>query len=158
VDDDYRSFLRGELDAWRDRNPRAVAFLRSLDHVAALARPAITITLAVSGWVVAGDLVVQAAGHTAVELAREAAITGGITAGGEAVVSTTGEGVRHAAGRLFRRLQALYAQHRAAWLAGWLERELLGGLLTELREGAEVPQHPAFVRVEETLDRLRALA
>lgn len=158
VDDDYRAFLRAELDAWRERNPRAVIFLRSLDHAAALARPAITITLAVSGWVVAGDLAIQAAGHTAVELAREAAITGGITVGGEAVVSTTSEGVRQAAGRLFGRLQAQYAQRRATWLAQWLERELLGDLLAELRQGAEVPQSEAFVRVEERLEQLRESA
>lgn len=155
VDDDYRVFLREELNAWRERNPRAVVFLRSLDHAAALARPAITITLAVSGWVVAGDLAIQAAGHTAVELAREAAITGGITVGGEAVVSTTSEGVRQAAGRLFGRLQAQYAQRRAAWLAQWLERELLGDLLAELRQGAEVPQGAAFLRVEAGVARLR---
>jgi hypothetical protein len=154
VDDDYRVFLRAELDAWRERNPRAVVFLRSLDHAAALARPAITITLAVSGWVVAGDLAIQAAGHTAVELAREAAITGGITVGGEAVVSTTGEGVRQAAGRLFGRLQTQYAQRRATWLAQWLERELLGDLLAELRQGAEVPESEAFRRVEEQLEEL----
>jgi hypothetical protein len=155
VDDDYRAFLRAELDTWKDRNPRAVTFLKSLDHVAALARPAITITLAVSGWVLASDLVIQAAGHTAVELAREAAITGGITAGGEAVVSTTSEGVRQAAGRLFGRLQSQYAQRRAAWLAQWLERELLGNLLAELRRGAEVPRRAAFHRVEACLAGLR---
>ncbi|MCX7427454.1 MAG: GTPase domain-containing protein, partial [Planctomycetia bacterium] len=34
VDDDYRAFLRGELDAWKQANPRAVRFLHSLDHVA----------------------------------------------------------------------------------------------------------------------------
>src|SRR5690606_40025539 len=43
VDDDYRKFLRAELDQWSTDNPRAVALLRSLDHVAALARPAITV-------------------------------------------------------------------------------------------------------------------
>ena len=81
IDDDYREFLRCELDAWRQANPRAIRFLQSLDNVAAVARPAITVSLAVSGWVVAGDLVsqaaVQAAGHTAGELATEAAIAGG---------------------------------------------------------------------------------
>lgn len=160
VDDDYRAFLRAELDAWRESSPRVVRFLRSLDHVAALARPAITISLAVSGFVLAGDLVGQAAvhavGHTAGELATEAAIAGGITGGGEAVVSTAGEGVRQAAGRLFGRLQSRYAQQRADWLAQWLERELLGELLAELRSGAEVSQSAAFGRVEAALDALRA--
>jgi hypothetical protein len=148
VDDDYRQFLWSELDAWRQSNPRAVTFLRSLDHVAAIARPAITVSLAVSGWVLAGDLVghvaVQAAQQTAGHLATEAVIAGGIAGGGEALVSSTGEGVRQAAGRLFVRIQSRYAQQRAEWLAGWLERELLGELLAELRHGAEVPQSPPF--------------
>jgi len=158
VDDDYRQFLRAELDAWRDASPRAVAFLRSLDHVAAIARPAITVSLAVSGWILAGDLVghaaVEAAQQTAGHLATEAVIAGGITGGGEALVSGTSEGVRQAAGRLFGRLQARYAQQRAAWLAAWLERELLGELLAELRTGAEVPRSAEFGEVERLLASL----
>ena len=155
VDDDYRGFLRAELDAWKDANPGVIRFLRSLDHVAALARPAITITLAVSGFVLAGDLVgqaaVQVAGQTAGHLATEAAIAGGITGGGEAVVSTASEGMRHAAARLFARLQSRYAQQRAGWLARWLEHELLCGLLGELRFGAQLPESREFRRVEESL-------
>jgi hypothetical protein len=156
VDDDYRRFLRDELDGWKDRNPRAMTLLRSLDQMAAIARPAITITLAVGGGVLADHIVVQAAGHTAVELAKEAAITGGITAGGEAIVGSTTEGLRQTSARLFRRLQSQYAQRRAAWLAQWLENELLGGLLGELRQGAGVPASREFVRVEECLDSLLA--
>jgi hypothetical protein len=154
VDEDYRRFLCRELDAWRTANPRAVRFLRSLDHVVAVARPAITVALVVTGWGVAGDLVGHA-GHVAGELAAEAAIAGGITGGGEALVSTTAEGVRQAAGQLFRRLQALYAQQRAGWLANWLNEELLGELLADLRHGAEAPESPEFVAVEESLVELR---
>jgi hypothetical protein len=130
-----------------------------LDHVAAVARPAITVSLAVSGWVLAGGLVghvaMQAAQQTAGHLATEAVITGGITGGGEVLVNTTGEGIRQAAGRLFGRLQSRYAQQRAAWLAGWLERELLGQLLADLRQGAEAPHAPAFVGVQAAIERLR---
>ena len=126
------------------RVPRAVRFLQSLDHAAALARPAITVALFFTGLHLAGDMVgqaaAQAASATAGHLATEAAIAGGITGGGEALVSTTSEGVRQAAGRLFGRLQSRYAQQRAAWLAEWLERELLGDLLADLRRGAEVPE------------------
>jgi hypothetical protein len=158
VDDDYRRFLWAELDAWRQSSPHAVGFLRSLDHVAAVARPAITISLAVSGWMLAGDLVghvaVQAAQQTAGHLATEAVIAGGIAGGGEALVSTTSEGVRQAAGRLFLRIQARYAQQRAEWLAAWLERELLGDLLAELRGGAEVPHSAAFAAVTAALGEL----
>jgi hypothetical protein len=155
IDDHYRTFLRAELDDWRSSNPRAVLFLQSLDHAAALARPAITVALFFTGLHFAGDIVgqaaAQAAGATAGHLAAEAAIAGGITGGGEALVSTTGEGVRQAAGRLFIRLQARYAQQRAAWLARWLECELLGDLLADLRRGAEVPREPAFQKIESLL-------
>ncbi|HID76436.1 MAG TPA: hypothetical protein EYP56_10615, partial [Planctomycetaceae bacterium] len=48
VDEDYRRFLFAELDAWKEDNPRAVRFLRSVDHVAAIARPAITVALVVT--------------------------------------------------------------------------------------------------------------
>jgi len=159
VDDDYRAFLRGELDAWRRANPGAVRFLRSLDHMAAIARPAITVSLAVSGWIVAGDLVshaaVQAVGQTAGNLATEAAIAGGIAGGGEALVSTTSEGVRHAAARLFTRLQARYAQGRATWLARWLDEELLGDLLADLRRGVEVVRSDEFRTAEKMMGLLR---
>ena len=114
LDDDYRRTLRAELDAWGRENPRAVSFLQSLDHAAAIARPAITVVLLVTGTFVGGEVVgqtaVHLAGHTAGNLAAEAAIAGGITVGGEAVVSATGEGVRQASARLFRRLQTRYAE------------------------------------------------
>jgi hypothetical protein len=159
VDEHYREFLGAELDAWRDSSPRAVRFLQSLDHAAALARPAITVALFFTGLHFAGDLAgqaaVQAAGATAGHLATEAAIAGGITGGGEALVSTTSEGVRQAAGRLFGRLQSRYARQRAAWLAEWLERELLGELLADLRRGAEVPKEKQFLDVESAIAGLK---
>ncbi|MEN6450090.1 MAG: GTPase [Thermoguttaceae bacterium] len=151
VDESYRDFLRTELNAWRGSNPRAVRFLQSLDHAAALARPALTVALFFTGLHFAGDLVGQVAANaataTAGHLAAEAAIAGGITGGGDALVSTTSEGVGQAAGRLFSRLQSRYAQQRARWLAEWLERELLGGLLADLRRGADVPEGAAFREV-----------
>ena len=130
VDEHYRAFLRGELDAWRDANPRAVRFLQSLDHAAALARPAITVALFFTGLHFAGDLAGQAAAHaagaTAGQLATEAAITGGITGGGEALVSTTSEGVRQAAGRLVRP-PAIPLHPAARPLAGRMARTRVAG-------------------------------
>jgi hypothetical protein len=161
LDDDYRTFLQGELDRWSEGNPGAVNLLRSLDHAAALARPAITVTLAVSGWILAGDVVGQAAAHvagqTASHLATEAVIAGGTTVGGEAVVSVTGEGVTQAAARLFRRLQLHYTEMRARWLANWLESEMLGNLLSPLRQGAEIVGSGPFREIELALDALRSI-
>jgi hypothetical protein len=160
LDDDYRATLRGELDRWGTENPRAVSFLQSLDHAAAIARPAITVVLLVTGTFVGSEMVGQTAlhlaGHTAGNLAAEAAIAGGITVGGEAVVTATSEGVRQTAARLFRRLQTSYAESRAKWLADWLDRELLGGLLADLRAGAELQHSPAFREAVSALAELRA--
>ncbi len=162
VDEDYRAFLCAELDAWRHERPGAVRVLQSLDQAAAIARPAISILLLVSGWHVAGNLVghvaAQAAGQTVTQFAGEAAITGGVAGGGEVLLSGASEGIGQAAARLFGRLQLRYAQQRAAWLAGWLEREFLGGLLAELRHGAEIPQSEPFRQVETSLAALRATA
>ena len=124
--------------------------------MAAIGRPLITLSFFVSGFAVADDLIVSVAGDAAAQLATEAAIAGGITGGGEALVSTTSEGVRHAAGRLFLRLQSRYAQQRAAWLAAWLEQELLGDLLSELRRGAEAPDAEPFREAVAALENLRA--
>ncbi|HEX3658659.1 MAG TPA: GTPase domain-containing protein [Pirellulales bacterium] len=155
MDEDYRKYVRGELDAWGRENPKAVAFLRSLDHVLALARPAVTVSLAVSGGILAGDVMGQAAaqvaGHTAGQLAAEAAITGGVTVGGEAAITATGQGLKHSAAVLFRRLQNRYAEQRARWLAGWLEHELLGDLLAKLRRGAQLAESPLVRDVEDSL-------
>ncbi|MDY0170562.1 MAG: GTPase [Thermoguttaceae bacterium] len=155
VDDDYRTFLRTELDAWREANPKAVLMLQSLDQAWALARPTITVALVVSSWGVA-DVLVGQAGHLAGELATELAVTGGLTGGGEAIVSGTTEGVGKAAARLFSRLQSQYAKKRAAWLAGWLADELLGGLLHELQRGAAVTDDAAFSQVVACSGRLLA--
>ena len=155
VDEDYRAFLRAELDAWRKANPKAVLMLQSLDQAWALARPSITVALVVSSWGVA-DVLVGQAGHLAGELATELAVTGGLTGGGEAIVSGTTEGVGKAAARLFSRLQLQYAKKRAGWLADWLGHELLGGLLDELRHGAAVAEDAAFGEVVACSDRLKA--
>jgi hypothetical protein len=147
VDDEYRRFLRQELEAWGTRNARGVRWLRSLDNAAAVARPAITVTLALSGWFVVV--------HSALNVAAETALGVGIPAGGEALVSVAGEGMTQAAAGLFGRLQTRYADDRARWLAAWLGRELLGDLVAELRRGAETPQSPPFVEAELALAALR---
>ena len=146
MDEDYRTDLRERARCLGPRNPKAVAFLRSLDHVLGIARPAVTVSLAVSGGILAGDVMGQAAaqlaGHTAGQLAAEAAITGGITVGGEAAITATGEGLKHSAGVLFRRLQNRYAELRARWLAGWLRAKLLGDLLPSFAAAPNWPTAP----------------
>jgi hypothetical protein len=155
VDEDYRAMLRGELDALKAGYPQVVRWFQHLDQAMAIARPAITVTLFVSGGVLAGELAGQAAmhaaGHLAGQVAADAAIATGIT---EAVVSTTGEGARQAAARLFRRLQTRFAEQRAQWLADFLEQQLLGDLLSELRRAANLPDSIEFRKVEAALQEV----
>ena len=71
---------------------------------------------------VLGQTLVHVAGQTAGEIATAVVVTGG----GEAAVGAAGTGLKHAAGQLFRRLQADHARRRAEQLTEIFERELLG--------------------------------
>ena len=162
VDEDYRQFLRAQLDDWWKSNPRVVRFLQSLDNAAAVARPVITITLFFTGLQfagkVVGDAAWQLAAQSAVHLATEAAIAGGTTAGGEVVATTTSAGIAQAAARLFTRLQHEYAQQRGQWLVDFLERELMGPLMDELRAAAAATDSPPFIMLCRTIEQLRRYA
>ncbi len=154
--EDFQKFVWSELDQWAEGNPRAVKFLRSVDNAAAIGRPAITVGLLLTGmvWTGVDQAVVQAAGGALTELAKDAVITTTVTGGGEAVVSMAGESVKQAAARLFARLQSGYARLRAGWLAGWLEREVLGELLTDVKRGAQVASSAEYQEAEEALSAL----
>jgi hypothetical protein len=155
VDEDYRAMLRAELDAMKAAYPRFTRWLETFDQAMAVARPAITVTLAVSGWVFAGDVVGQAAMHVAGNVGGHVVSEVVVAGGGEAIVAGSGEGVRQAAARLFGRLQARFAQKRAQWLADFLERDLLGNLLTELRQGAAIAESSEFKDVEQAAAELQ---
>ncbi len=155
VDDDYRAMLRSELDAMKAAFPRTTRWLQTFDQTMALARPALTVTLAVSGWVFAGDVVGQAAMHMVGQVAGHVASEVVVAGGGEAIVAGGGEGLRQAAARLLGRLQLRFAQKRAQWLADFLEDQLLGDLLAELRQGAAVAESIEFKEVEAAMAALK---
>jgi len=154
VDQGFRQFIREQLDAWEKQHPRAVRWLRSLDTLLAAARPAITVSLFFTGLHLAGETVGQLAGHGAMEIVVNTALAAGMTGGGEAVLTTSGQTARQTASRLLLSLQTQYVARRQQWLADWLQRELLAPLLSELRRGAQLPQHPAFVQIEQIRQQL----
>jgi len=158
VDDEFRAYIGQELERLEAEYPRAVGTMRSLDAAAAIARPAITVTLATTGILlpagdVLGQALVNAAGHTASEIAAAAVVTGG----GEAAMGAAGTGLKHGAARLFGRLQSQHAARRAAQLTEIFERELLGNLLVELDRGARLGGGPETARVQAAVDELRRL-
>ena len=103
---------------------------------------------------VLGQTLVHVAGQTAGEIATAVVVTGG----GEAAVGAAGTGLKHAAGQLFRRLQADHARRRAEQLTAIFELELLGALLDELAQGAALAESPAFREATEAANHLRRLA
>lgn len=143
VDDDFRRYLRSELENLGRQYPKVFRAMRTADNLMALARPVITVTLILTGGHVAGEVAAQ--------FAAEAVITSGVTVAGEAAVAGAGEGVRAAAARTFRHLEQRYAENRRNWLADLLRRELLGETLDHLARGADLAALPAVAEIERCL-------
>lgn len=159
VDAQFREHIAAELENLQREYPRAAATLRSLDTAAAFARPAVTVSLALTGiFLPAGDVLGQTLVHVAGQTAGEIATAVVVTGGGEAAVGAAGTGLKHAAGQLFRRLQADHARRRAEQLTAIFERELLGSLLDDLAQGAALAESVPYREATEAANQLRRLA
>ncbi len=139
IDESYRQFLAARLDQWSRDNPLWTNVLHATDQLLAVARPALTVTLFVGGGALANEMLHQATTqvvtHTATQIATDAAFASGITAAGETVVGAAGKTLQQGLAQLMRQLDRGFTQQRAAWLVGFIQRELLGDLLAELDRG-----------------------
>jgi hypothetical protein len=159
VDEDFRRLIQAELEKLSVEHPRAISLLRSLDTAAAFARPAVTVSLALTGILLpAGDVLGQTLVHVAGQTAGEIATAVVVAGSGEAAVGAAGTGLKHAAGQLLRRLQVDHARRRAEQLTEIFQRELLGNLLAELRAGAELTETREYREAQRAADELRRLA
>lgn len=149
MSEDFRNYLYTELDRWSGEHPTTLTVTRSLDHVAAIARPAVTVTLLAGGFFGASQIINQAGVQVA-----EVAITGGITAGGEAAVHKTGEGITQGAAKFFQKVRVEFARQRARHFFDWFQRELWSDTTARLDDGARIVETPPFQAVEETLEQL----
>lgn len=156
VSNDFREFMREELDAQYRQNPRTVKFLHSLDNCLAIGRPAITVAMFISGlsWTGADQAIMHMATTGVTEVVKETVITTTLTGAGDVAIAGVGETLQQQAARVFTRLQAGYTRLRAHWLAEWLHRELLGILVEELRRGAAVRNSAAIRDVEAAITAL----
>ena len=152
LETDLPLFVNQALEALKQMHPTAYEVLRCLDQAAAMLRPAVSIVLAITGAVGAGELVGQAAGHTAVHLVVEGAAAMAATAAGD----TTITGALEQAWLLLQKLQRDFAVHRGQWLATWLEQHWLDSLFAELSRGASLPACEPFLDAEDALRRLSA--
>jgi len=150
LEDDLREVVRAQMQAFREESPQLYEFLRTLDRVAAGARPMTSVVLFVAGGIPVADAV-------AAPLITEAVLhiaggTGAVVAG-EAAMSRTSAGIRTLEAK-FRQLQTAFTVRRLSWLAGQLKEHLLGSLQEELTTSASLPQSPAFKQVEACLRSL----
>jgi hypothetical protein len=138
VDTQFRETLRRRLTEWAQQNPKAVGWIRSLDHLATVARPVITVTLALSGFAVGAHVVSQFVG--------EVAVAGGVTAGGEAVLQAGSEGAQRSIAQLFRKIQEDYVLARSKRFYTEFQKELWQDVTVRLRAGAGIAESDLFQR------------
>ncbi|MGL6225143.1 MAG: GTPase [Thermoguttaceae bacterium] len=152
IDDEFRAFFRQELRRFSDANPAAMKVIRSLDMVAAVAHPVITVSLVVSGGVLVAGL---GAGLSTGIL--QAALISGITGSGELLTYKAGEGLQLGAAKFFANIQQEYAKNRARHFFKWFQCKVWGTMLAQLTEGEELVRSDIFQEAENALNRLNDL-
>ena len=139
VSDDYRRFVRGELDRFAAANPATVGWILTGLNVGAVVRPAVTVGLGL-----AGAAVVPAAAATAGGLVALAHHVGDIVVGaaasiaGEGALELTASGIRP----LLESLFAGWAVRRADLLASMLGEVVLGDALEQIDRRAAAASDP----------------
>ena len=134
VDQDFRELLRRRLSDWVTENPKMTAWMHMLDNIMTAAHPIVTVTLALSGGLVATAFMYQAVSGAAAVAVGEAAIQAG------------SEGVAGKAAGLFRQIQEDYVLTRARSFSEEFQKELWQDIRTRLQSGASVTESDNFKR------------
>jgi hypothetical protein len=117
------------MASFAEQSPEFFKLFRRLDSVAAAARPAVSVILAVTGVGLVGDVVFTSAATSTLGHLTADVVGGTVAASvGESVIS---EGVSQGTSLLQMRLRMMhqrFASLRAAWLAKLLKDHLLGTL------------------------------
>ena len=142
-----QELVETEMTSLRNDRQHLFDILRNADRAAAVARPALTLLLALGGGFGAEHMLMHAATQSVAHVAIDATAAAGTTVAGEAVVKTA-TGVVGQAKAWLLQLHEKFKEQREAWLIGKLREHLLGDLLTELQQGASIPDSEAFLEVE----------
>jgi len=148
VSDDYRAFVRNELDRFSRENPDMVRWILTGLNVGAVARPVITVGLGL-----AGAAVVPAAAATAGGLSTLVHHVGDVVVGtaatlvGEGALGLTMSGIKP----LIERLFAGWSAERSRVLAETLHGVVLGDRVEEIDRLAEAAARPEVARVRRLL-------
>ena len=148
VSEDYRRFVRAELDRFARDNPATVRWIVAALNAGAVARPAITVGLGL-----AGAAVVPAAAATAgslttlVHTAGDVVVGTAATLAGEGALGLTAAGLRPLVERLF----AGWSAERSRVLAESIHDVVLGGAMDEIDRLASAAARPEPERIRRLL-------
>jgi hypothetical protein len=156
---ELRTLVQTEMASFSEQSPEFFKLFRRLDSLAAAARPAVSVILAVTGVGLVGDVVFTSAATSTIGHLTADVVGGTVAASvGESVIS---EGVSQGTSLLQLRLRMLhqrFASVRAAWLAKLLKDHLLGTLPEDLQAASRIALCPEFLDAANAIDRVRASA
>jgi len=142
---DLRTLVQSEMAAFSEDSPEFFKLFRRIDSLAAAARPAVSVILAMTGVGLVGDVIFTSAATTTLGHVTADVVGGTVAASvGESVIH---EGVSQGTGLLQMRLRSMhlrFAANRATWLARLLKEHLLGTLPENLHTASRMSTSPEF--------------
>ena len=149
VSEDYRVFVKAQLDRFAEENPAMVRWILVALNAGAVARPVLTV-----GFGLAGAAVVPAAAATAGGLTTLVYHVGDVVVGTAATIAGEGALGLTAAGLapLVESLFAGWSAERGRVLAETLHDVVLGERLEDIERCATAAQRPEFARARQLLD------
>ena len=148
VSDDYRGFVRAELDRFARENPQLVGWILTGLNVGAVARPAITVGLGLAGAAVVPAAAATAGGLTTlVHHVGDVVVGTAATLAGEGALGLTAAGLKP----LIETLFAGWSAERSRILAETLHDVVLGDRLEEIDRLAAAAARPEVARARRLL-------
>lgn len=150
--------IDSEMTFFKSESPQYYTFLKQLDSLAAVARPALSVGLFFVGFGAVGDVGTQIVTDTMIQSVVNVTgdVAGGAvttTVGETAVSSTAASGAGYLEAK-FRRFHAVFAQKRTEWLAAAIRQHLLKTLPEELKSAVNLPDTEAFHSVQNSVSKL----
>jgi len=149
VSEDYRTFVRSELDRFAKENPGMVRFILTGLNVGAVARPAITVALGMAGAAAVPAAAASAGGLSVlVHHVGDVVVGTAATIAGEGALGLTMAGLKP----LIERLFAGWSAERGRVLAETLHDVVLGDRLAEIDRLANAATAPEVTRARRLLE------
>ncbi|NDC52736.1 MAG: hypothetical protein EBZ74_00240 [Planctomycetia bacterium] len=152
VSDDYRTFVRSELDRFERESPDLVRWIVTGLNVGAVARPAVTVGLGLAGAGLVPAAAATAGGLTSlVHHVGDVVVGSAATLAGEGALGLTMAGLRP----LLERLFAGWSAERGRVLAETLHDVVLGDRVEEIDRLAAAAARPEVAEARRLLHDLR---